>query len=213
MTRKVIVASILVFVVFSAFTVYFLSQKDSKSTENLPKISSQPQLEQKDPSKHDYADVDFAKKMILVDQQTSRIADIASRNSSDTLIRNLAVKISEEAKSDSQKYIGWLNDWNEKYLNLSDFPEMEGHDMYPTFTGMTSLSKIKVIEGLNGIDFDKAFINLMIEHQQQVISLQSKSGEVSAVGFGEILKHITENVNNQKKQLAEMEQIKKDKGY
>ena len=85
--------------------------------------------------------------------------------------------------------------------------------MYPTFTGMTSLSKIKVIEGLYGVDFDKAFINLMIEHQQQVISLQSKSGEVSAVGFGEILKHIRENLNNQKKQLAEMEQIKKDKGY
>lgn len=212
MIKKAIFISFILFVSAGIFVV--ASQRYNKDNENVTNNTSQLAPPQNDPNKHDSEDVDFAKKMILVDQQAMQIADMGIKNASDVRIRDLATKIYNDAQSDSQSYVNWLTQWNESYFNLTDFPESEGHDMYPTFTGMISLSKIKLLEASVGIDFDKAFIGIMIEHHKGMVFLQTDSNSEGAmVGYGDIIEIRNKYVKNLNQQIDELEQINKDKGY
>jgi uncharacterized protein (DUF305 family) len=86
--------------------------------------------------------------MIVHNQQGVQMADIAKKNATSEEVRQLAALISEELSSNTKKYTDWLNEWKETYFNLSDFPEMEGHDMYPTHPGMASLSDLNLLQAV-----------------------------------------------------------------
>jgi len=104
-------------------------------------------------------DTDFAKKMIVHNQQGTQMADIAKKNASGEEVRQLAARISDELTNDTKQYIDWLTEWKETYFNLSDFPEMEGHDMYPTLPGIASLSDLSALETAAGSSVDKLFLS------------------------------------------------------
>lgn len=111
-------------------------------------------------------DTDFAKKMIVHNQQGIHMADIAKKNASGDEVRQLVVRMSDELTSDTKQYTDWLTEWKETYFNLSDFPEMEGHDMYPTHPGMASLSDLRELESATGSSVDKLFLRLMITYHE-----------------------------------------------
>lgn len=161
---------------------------------------------------HTYQDIDFAKKMVLVNQQAMQIASVAIQKASDARVKNLASEIYDESKASSEKYTGWLTQWKESYLNLSDFPETEGHDTYPTFSGMMKLTEVQRLEAVAGSEFDSAFLELMVKHHEAVIELQTgKTSEGAAVKYGDILKLLQENARRHKEQVYQMRQLQKEK--
>ena len=201
----------IIIAVVAYFMLNIRQQNATKQELSSPQSTSNKQERSTQP---DSQDVDFAKKMVLVDQQAMQIADMGTRKASDANIKKLASQIYSDAQADNQKYIAWLTEWNETYLNLSDFPEMEGHDMYPTFTGMIPLSDVRQIESLSGTSFDKSFLELMVEQHEGVIELQAgRTSEGAAVKFAGILDLREENVKKQKDQIAEMKQLQRDLGY
>ena len=193
---------------------YILSQR-TKSTSILSnQDSSQLASKQEKSTEHGYRDVDFAKKMILVNQQAMQIAELGSQKTSDMQIKELASKVYASSESNSQAYIVMLNMWNETYFNLTDFPEMEGNDMYPTFPGMMKLSDVKRLNDYSGSSFNKAFLELMIKHHEGVTELQTvKMNGESAVKYADILKLREEYAQTLQKQIEQMKQHYKTLGY
>lgn len=192
---------------------YLLNQRAQSTTVTRQQDNVQQAGVPEKSSEHDYQDIDFAKKMIIVDQQAMQIADLGMQRTSDTRIKDLSSKLYAESKSDSQQYIAWLTEWKETYLNLSDFPEMEGHDMYPTYSGLVELSEIRQIEGLKGEDFDTAFLRLIIKHLEGVIELQTgKTSEGAAVKYADMFKLKEENAKKQKEKLELLKEWLKGEG-
>lgn len=184
------------------------SINSTSSSNNLP---SDKKNERKNPA---FEDIDFAKKMILVDQQTMQMAGIALQKSSDAQVKNVSASIYANSLSDSKAYIALLEQWKESYLNLSDYPEVEGHDKYPTFPGMSHLVEIRELQGLQGDDFDKVYLKTMINHHEAVAEIQTeKASGGSTVKFIDILDVRKANLQKLEDQIVQMKQLQQVKGY
>jgi uncharacterized protein (DUF305 family) len=136
-----------------------------------------------------------------------QITALAATNSSSEVIRGVASRISAQATADSEKYISWLKAWGETYTNLSDFPEMDGHDMYPTYPGMASTTTVKALRASTGSDFDKLFVETMKKHQEGAIEMQTGSFGTQ-VKFGEMLDWRGKQVTEQRKTLEALAKIR-----
>lgn len=151
-------------------------------------------------------DVDFARKMIVHNQQGVQMADIAKKNATSEEVRQLAALISEELSSNTKKYTEWLNEWKETYFNLSDFPEMEGHDMYPTHPGMASLSDLRELESATGSSVDKLFLRLMITHHEGANEI-SNAEYLKGMQFGQMINLKNKTVKKQTEEIQTMKQL------
>ena len=209
--KKVTICGLIVGGLIASGVVYYLSgQRDQATTKISGQDASKQDRKQEKSLEHNYQNVDFAKKMILVDQQAMQIAEMGSQKMADIKIKELATKIYASSESNSQAYTSLLDEWNEEHLNLSDFPEMEGHDMYPTFPGMIKLSEIQRLKDLSGSSFEKSFLELMNTHHKEVIEMQAENG---GGNFSGIVALRQEYVSKLKEQMVHMKQLYKEKGY
>ena len=188
----------------AAFGWWLLQNQPASAPESKPMPSASKSEKPANPNEHNYMDTDFAKKMIVHNQQGIQMADIAKKNASDDKVRQLAVRISDELTSDTKQYINWLTEWKETYFNLSDFPEMEGHDMYPTHPGMANLSDLRELESATGSSVDKLFLRLMIAHHEGANEI-SNAEYLKGMQFGQMI-----NIKNKtvKKQIEEIQTMK-----
>jgi len=69
----------------------------------------------------------------------------------------------------------------------------------------------KQLEGLNGDDYDKKFIEMMIAHHQGAIDMAKQSN--TRAKHDEIKKLSKDIINTQEKEISEMKQWQKDWGY
>lgn len=205
--RKIVVGTIIVLAVGAAAIGWWFSQNQSASApESKPMPSASKSEKPANPNEHNYMDTDFAKKMIVHNQQGIQMADIAKKNASDDKVRQLAVRISDELTSDTKQYINWLTEWKETYFNLSDFPEMEGHDMYPTHPGMASLSDLGALESATGGSVDELFLQLMIAHHEGANEI-SKLGYLDNMQFGQMISLKNETLKKQADEVRAMKQL------
>lgn len=158
------------------------------------------------PEEHNFTDVDFARKMIVHNQQGIQIADIAKKNATSEEVRQLSASISEELSSNAKKYTDWLNEWKETYFNLSDFPEMEGHAMYPTLPGLASLSDLRELESATGSSVDKLFLRLMITHHEGANEI-SNAEYLKGMQLGQIINLKNRTVKKQTEEIQIMKQL------
>lgn len=138
----------------------------NQATDEIKVSTNTASVNKPDPDSHNYIDVDFARKMIVHNQQGIQMTDLAGKRTGNEEIRKLAAHIKEELEDDTEQYVKWLTQWKEAYFNLSDFPEMEGHDMYPTHPGMASLSEVRSLEATDSNTIDELFLQLMITHHE-----------------------------------------------
>ena len=103
--RKIVITIVTVLVIGGAAFGWWLLQNQpasvpkSKTTQAASK-SKKPS----NPNEHSYMDVDFARKMIVHNQQGVQMADIAKKNATSEEVRQLAALISEELSSNTKKY-------------------------------------------------------------------------------------------------------------
>lgn len=158
------------------------------------------------PKEHSYTDADFAKKMIVHNQQGMQMADIAKERAVSQEVRQVAATISKELSAETQQYINWLTGWKETYFNLSDFPEMDGHDMYPTHPGMASLGDLEKLKAASGYSVDEQFLSLMIKHHEGADEM-ANSIAFKEMQFGQMIDLKTRTLRRQAEELQTMKQL------
>lgn len=202
------VTTIAVVLVFggAAFGWWLLQNQPASAPKSKTTQAASKSKKPSNPNEHSYIDVDFARKMIVHNQQGVQMADIAKKNATSEEVRQLAALISEELSSNTKKYIDWLNDWKETYFNLSDFPEMEGHDMYPTHPGMASLGDLKALESATGSLVDELFLRLMITHHEGANEM-SKLGYLDDMQFGQMISLKNETLKKRAEEVRIMKQL------
>jgi uncharacterized protein (DUF305 family) len=111
------------------------------------------------------ADVAFAQHMIPHHQQAVAMAALADSRATDAEVKKLAAQIRTAQDPEIATMTGWLQAWGQP----TDPGGMDmGHDTMP---GMMSDDAMKKLESLSGTEFDKEFLNMMIEHHQGAIDM------------------------------------------
>ncbi|HPR09671.1 DUF305 domain-containing protein [Candidatus Saccharibacteria bacterium] len=170
---KVFIGLVLLVLVTGSYIAY---QFMGSGTPETTVRSSKPKMQPKNTSAHSYNDVNFAQQMIVQGQQGILISEAAYRSAANQEVRNIALKNMQQQKSDVNAYIALLEKWKESYLNLADYPEIEGHDLYPTFPGMADLTELKNIQTNTGEVVDKLYLTLAIGHAEGVLEMADTVG-------------------------------------
>ena len=202
MKRRLAIVAVVTIVGISAAGWYLFKGQPAATP---PQSSAQPQQTvQLNPNEHDFFDVDFAKKMIVHHQQGIEIADTVLASTSDQNIRGMATDM-RAAQSDAEaKYKSWLDEWGEEYTNLADFPQMDGHDMYPSYPGLVSATKLGKLKSATGSDLDNLFIDLMTEHHTGGIETSKISNMLQ---YGKLIEFKDKVAADYKVELQEMEKV------
>lgn len=205
--RKILV-TVAVVMVFGGATAgwLILQNKPASAPKNKTPLASKNE-KAVNPKEHSYTDVDFAQKMIVHNQQGIQMADIAKKNVTSEEVRQIAARISEELSTDTKQYIDWLTEWKETYFNLSDFPEMEGHDMYPTQPGMASLGELRALETATGASVDEQFLRLMVAHHEGANEMASDNLAFRNMQFGQMIDFKTKTLKRQAEEIQTMKQL------
>jgi uncharacterized protein (DUF305 family) len=176
--RTVIVAAVLLAIAATIGVVFAFKQKSEPG-------KAPAQTQAVDRSKHNFFDVDFAKQMIIDHQQAIEMSDMAMANSANSEVRQLAANIKAAREPDITKMKNWLTGWGEQYNDLSEFPQMSGHDMYPTLPGMAAPEDLQKLKAMTGAEFDRSFLQIMLDHHKgaaEMAKTQQKAGQ-----YGEII--------------------------
>ena len=172
MKKRVAVAVVAVIGIIAAG--WYLLKGQPAATPPRPAATDQ-QVVRLDPNEHDFFDVDFAQKMVVHHQQGIEIADAALAVSADQNTRAMATDMRKVQSDAEAQYKSWLDEWGEEYTNLADFPQMDGHDMYPSYPGVVSAAKLGKLKTASSTDVNVQFLELMTEHHKGGI----QSGEMS----------------------------------
>lgn len=204
--RKIVTITVIMLITGGAVLGWLFLENQPASTPNTKTTQSVVENEPVNPEEHNYTDIDFAKKMIVHDQQGIQMAEIAQANSENEEVRQMAASISEALSNDTKQYINWLNEWSEKYFSLSDFPQMEGHDMYPTHPGMASLRDLRSLESASGSSVDELFLRLMIAHHEGAAEMANSTAS-ERMQFGQMISLKNETLKNQAEEIQKMKQL------
>ncbi len=163
----VIIALSFAVLAFTSKTTGQVGQQKSKNED----MSNDSYHSQHDMTKPTFSDIDFAQKMILLSQQMAKIGITAEMKSANPEIVAMAKKLATEEKATSSGYVEQLNTLDETYKNLSDFPQTDGHDQYPSFQGLASIRALTAYESMEGQALDDEYVRLIIEHHKGVLEL------------------------------------------
>ncbi|NGO09031.1 DUF305 domain-containing protein [Streptomyces sp. HC44] len=158
--------------------------------------------------KHNDADVSFATEMIQHHRQAVEMADLAADRASSQEVKDLATKIKGAQDPEIKTMSGWLTSWGEEVPeDMSGMEGMEGHDMgdmSSDMPGMMSSEDMDKLEKASGAEFDKMFLEMMVEHHEGAIKMaktEKANGE-----YGPAVKLADDVITAQ---TAEIEQMNK----
>lgn len=188
--RKVLVGGALLVIIagtaFLAPTIQDLVSNKQRPTKVVSSKAQTNAVELRDPTTHDFSDVDYAQKKLIHHQLGAMIADKAKTDANNPEIRQLAKQVSFRETERANVYAALLTSWNESYLNITDFPETGGCNGYPTFSGMLPHLEVGKYRLSSGESVDATFPTLLIEHHKKATDLVKLEG--AKVGYGELVK-------------------------
>lgn len=202
MKRRVALVAVVSIVGISAAGWYLLKGQPAATP---PQSTTQPQQTvQLDPNEHDFFDVDFAQKMIVHHQQGIEMADAVLASSTNQEMRAMATEMRQKQVNAETQYKTWLDEWDETYTNLADFPQMEGHDMYPSYPGLVSVTRLGTLKSASANDVDTLFVELMKEHHTGGIQTGDMSNKLQ---YGKLIEFKDRVFADYKTELQEMEKV------
>jgi uncharacterized protein (DUF305 family) len=118
---------------------------------------------------HNQQDVMFAQMMIPHHQQALEMAETAKTKATMPEVKKLAADIEKAQDPEIKQMTGWLNSWGV----AAPTPGMSGmdHGGHGGMEGMMSEEDMARLEKLSGTAYDKAFLEMMIEHHQGAVSM------------------------------------------
>ncbi|GHF08803.1 hypothetical protein GCM10017786_48280 [Amycolatopsis deserti] len=127
---------------------------------------------------HNDADVTFAQEMIQHHQQALDMAKLVPTRSTNNQVKDLASRIERAQDPEIQQMRGWLTQWN---AAMSAMPSMSGMHMPSTSSmpgmdhgampGMMSDADMRMLEHASGAEFDKMWLQMMVEHHQGAVEM------------------------------------------
>ncbi|BCB77989.1 DUF305 domain-containing protein [Phytohabitans flavus] len=119
-----------------------------------------------DAAGHNDADVEFAQGMIPHHQQAVEMAELAATRAANPKVKELASKIAAAQGPEIGQMNGWLTAWGAPPPATSG-----GHDTHGSMPGMMSDADMAALEKATGRDFDKRFLEMMIEHHEGALRM------------------------------------------
>lgn len=186
------------FLLLAAFTL--LVGCSESSTESSEPIDSSQSSESSESADFSNADLMFADMMIPHHQQAVEMSELALMNSSNPEIIALAEKIKSAQAPEIDQMQSWQEfDSSEDHMGHgSESDDHSGHGMM----GMLSDEDFAALQNAKGAEFDRLFLEGMIEHHEGAIDMAEMvvdSANVEAAALG---KAIIES------QTAEIEEMK-----
>ena len=148
------------------------------------------------------ADIEFAQGMIAHHEQAIEMAEIAldpNRGASAEVL-DLATRIKAGQDPEVELMTGWLTAAGAPMMMDSS----DGHDM-SSMEGMMSAEQMDSMSAMNGADFDRTWIEMMIEHHRGAIS---QSETVKTEGSNpDVLALADQIITAQQAEITEMEAL------
>ncbi|GAA4604897.1 DUF305 domain-containing protein [Actinoallomurus liliacearum] len=152
------------------------------------------------PAGHDAQDVMFAQMMIPHHRQAVTMARQAATKASSPEVKRLAARIENAQQPEIDKMTGWLKGWG------AAMPSPGGMHMGE---GMMSEQDMKKLDSLSGAAFDKAFLEMMIEHHQGAVAMarteQAQGSNADAKALAGSI------IGSQSAEIATMRNLLKDR--
>ena len=117
---------------------------------------------------HNTADVSFSTEMIQHHRQAIDMAALVDNRASSQDVKDLATKIEAAQDPEIETMSGWLTAWGEK---LPEDMSGSGHDMTSAMPGMMSGADMDKLESASGTEFDKMFLDMMVQHHEGAIEM------------------------------------------
>ncbi|MGW4197133.1 DUF305 domain-containing protein [Streptomyces sp. NPDC005004] len=154
---------------------------------------------------HNDADATFAKEMIQHHRQAVAMAKLAAGRASTQEVKDLSTKIKGAQDPEIKTMSGWLTSWGEEVPAdmSSSMPGMD-HDMSSSMPGMMSSEDMNKLEKASGAEFDKMFLDMMVQHHEGAIEMAKT--EKADGKYGPAVKLADDVVTAQ---TAEIEQMNK----
>ncbi|MFD0902515.1 DUF305 domain-containing protein [Actinomadura sediminis] len=144
---------------------------------------------------HNAQDVMFAQMMIPHHRQAVEMAELAATRAGSPEVRELAVQIAKAQGPEIRTMTGWLESWGEPEAGHA------GHGM----DGMMSGEQMTELEGLSGAAFDRAFLEMMIEHHEGAVTMARD--EQARGGFPDAKAMAGAIVRTQRAEIAKMRKL------
>lgn len=114
------------------------------------------------------ADVAFAQGMIPHHEQAIEMAELAADRAESAEVKHLAEDIEAAQGPEIETMTGWLEAWGQEAPSgTMDHGDMDHGDT----GGMMTEDEMNMLEGAEGAEFDRMFLEMMIEHHEGAIDM------------------------------------------
>jgi uncharacterized protein (DUF305 family) len=120
------------------------------------------------PQDHNDADVQFAIEMIPHHTQAIEMSALTPTRASSAQVKDLAERIEMAQEPEIARMREWLDEWSvdEPDSSASD----DAHNSH-SVRGMMTDEQMRELEQTSGAEFDKLFLEMMVEHHEGAIAM------------------------------------------
>jgi uncharacterized protein (DUF305 family) len=115
------------------------------------------------------ADTEFAQMMIVHHEGAVEMAELAIEKAEGDEVRALAQRIAAAQGPEIETLTGWLDAWGQELPGEMDMGGMDHGAMQ--MDGMDQETVMAELSGLSGSDFDRRFLEVMVEHHRGAIQM------------------------------------------
>lgn len=162
---------------------------DSAATDSTTTTASNESSDE-----HNDADVAFVREMIPHHEQAVEMAQLAATQAGSTEVLELAARIETAQQPAIDKMKAWLETWDEAAPMTEDH---SGRSM--------SADDMATLEAAKGAEFDRIFLEMMIEHHRGAIS--RAEAEVAAGTFDDAVRLAQSIIEDQESEVVQMERL------
>jgi len=209
----VVIATILV-IAIAGISVYAINKSNnamenemSEKTSNSQQPSSNESIDKYATLKGDDFDESYIAEMLAHHEGAISMSEMVGAGTDRKELLDLAQTIMQTQTQELMKMQEWQTQWGyEKTMGGHSSHSGMGNEMSGTMMDMG-----KELEGLKGAEFDKKFLELMIEHHQQAVDM-SKYANTNA-GHQEVKDLSKAIIDAQNAEIAQMKQWQMDWGF
>lgn len=152
---------------------------------------------------HNDADTEFAQMMIVHHEGAVEMAELAIEKADSDEVRSLGERIAAAQQPEIDLMSGWLEAWGEEAPDDADMGDMDHGDM--EMDGLDQEEVMAELADLEGADFDKRFLELMVDHHQGAIDMAE---ELQDEGESTEARQLAETIiGDQTEEIAEMQEL------
>ncbi|MDC7122619.1 DUF305 domain-containing protein [Cellulomonas fimi] len=154
-------------------------------------------------ARHDETDTWFAQMMVVHHEGAVEMAELAVDRAATPEVRDLAQRIADAQGPEIALMSGWLAAWGEDAPGAMDHGGMDhgGMDMH----GMGQDEAMGSLDGLDGVAFDRAFLDLMIAHHRGAVEMAET--ELADGTHPDALRLARTIVDDQTAEITEMQNL------